>query len=202
MLNLNEATTRLLAGPEVTTLYLYDIFYQGTDSEPLRWSNWDEELVFDGQTYLPQTIKHNELEQGTDGKINDVTLSIGNADRQVQYYIEQYDLIGKVVRITQIFLDGDGAILGHINISFRIKAAKATKTQADFTLSIGLDFLQSKAPCRRMFSRFCGHQFKDIGCGYQGTDTACTKLFNDCVRKGNQQRFGGFPAILTERFYF
>jgi len=199
MLTLTSDANKLITSDELITFYLYEIDYgEGV----LYWTNWNERLVYGSKTYEPQVIKHSELTQSTDGKINNITLSIGNADRIIQYYIENYDLIGKQVKITQLFVDSGGTIQGEITVTFFIEGAVATKKQVDFTLSIGLDYLKAKVPSRKMFSSFCRWQFKDANCGYSGADATCSKSFKECLRKGNQKNFGGFPAILNQRLYF
>ncbi len=201
MLTLTTAQNQVLTAEELVTFYLYELEYDPME-EPLRWTNWDVAVTYDGKTYEPQSIKHTEISQSSDGKLNDVTLTIGNLDRQIQYYIEQYNLMGKKVTIRHILADKDASIKGDLRTVFTIKGAKTNRSTAAFTLSVGIDFVKAQVPARRMFARFCSHQFKDENCRYSGTQTTCSKTFSECKRKGNIRNFGGFPAILNERIYF
>jgi phage-related protein len=191
--NLNSQVT------SATIINLYELY---VDNDTLRWCSYDETVIYKGAEYTPQTIRHSDIGYGTDGSVQDVTLSIGNAERQIQYYIEKYELIGKQVRIIQAYFNVDDTELGDIRNTFIIKAAKVTRAQADFTLSIGFDVFKTTIPCRRIFARFCNHQFKDKYCQYQGADSVCTKIFKDCKGKKNLANFGGFPGARNERLYF
>lgn len=208
MLNLNEPTLRILNSDSACVIHLYDIEYdknppiedelQGT----IRWTNWDEEVEFNGLIYKPQSLQHDELSQGTDGQINSVNLSIANADREIQYYIEKYDLIGKSVILTDVYVGRDGSIVGDTHITLTIASAKTTDKVATFGLSLGFDFLKITLPRRKMFSQFCSNQFGDESCGLtvQSGDS-CSKTFSECRRRFNSKNFGGFPAIMNERIY-
>ncbi|MGA1846761.1 hypothetical protein [Deferribacter abyssi] len=198
MLTLQSNVNNVLTADELITFYLYEIDY---GDGVLYWTNWGEDVSYNGRIYEAQVIKHADITWSTDGKINNVVLSIGNADRVIQYYIENYELLGKQVKIIQVFADSAGIIQGSIEVTFVIESAVARKQQVDFTLSIGMDYLKSKVPARKMFAGYCRWQFKDQNCAYSGTDTSCSKTFQDCLKKGNQKRFGGFPAIVNERFY-
>jgi len=42
----------------------------------------------------------------------------------------------------------------------------------------------------------CNYEFKGEECGYKGSDTLCTKFFDDCKIKDNLSRFPAPPADL------
>ena len=208
MLNLDG---RIVAGTHsdaIITFYLYEIDYAESypDGEgPLRWTTWGEEIAFDGNLYTPVTIKHSSISQNSEGQFEDITVTIGNADRIIQYYIEQYEIIGKNVKITQCFLikkeDDTYDTLGFLSGRFKIAGVTAKKDIATFKLSIGFNFLKSQCPNRIVSSRFCQWSFRSDDCKYAGSDTDCEKSFEDCKRKGNLPNFGGFPGVINERFY-
>lgn len=199
MLNFSTDGKKLITGSQITSIYLYEVYYSDSEA-PLRWAAWDIDVLWQGNTYTPAVIKHSDLEQNTDGQINDLSLTIGNVDRIIQYYIEQYDLIGKKVKIIQIFEGIDD----FLPATFKIKACKAKKDYATFTLSMGFDFLLAEVPSRRAYARFCSWQFKgaDGNCPYTGSDTICEHTFEACKAKGALTKIGCFPAIINERIYF
>jgi len=52
---------------------------------------------------------------------------------------------------------------------------------------------------RRVMNMGCSHVFKGKRCQYQGPDTYCSKTWEDCVAKGNEQNFGGFPWVAARQ---
>jgi len=45
----------------------------------------------------------------------------------------------------------------------------------------------------------CCWMFRSSACGYKGSQEKCKYTFDDCKRKGNEVRFGGYPA--NRRYY-
>lgn len=224
MLHIHPFDFANLASSEARTFYLYEIewgdydpdlgYYVDKDGEyatPLRYSNFDiplEVWIWGNETkvwYHPAAIEHNEISQTAEGRLSDLTVSVGNADRIIQKYIEEYDMVGKYVNIHQVFfnpynVENPASVI--YSFKFMIKTVNASSTQADFVLSLGIDYLQLSFPSRKMFAHYCSWKFKDpTTCGYTGSDTNCTKTWDACKAKSNQRRFGGFPGIINERFY-
>jgi phage-related protein len=191
----------MLQSAEGMIINLYELYYHA-QAEPICFANDSQDVSYEGKTYYAQTIRHSDIAFNTDGSAQDVTLSIGNAERQIQYYIERYDLLHKQVVIKQVYINTAGELLGHIPASFVIRSVRVTKAQADFTMSMGFDVFKAVVPARRIFARFCSFAFCSADCGYQGADEACSKTFADCKRKGNIRNFGGFPGVKNERLYF
>ena len=201
MLILDSKHMEMLKNATGTVISLYELYYH-LEAAPIRFSSDAEDVLYEGEMYYAQSIKHSEIGHNTDGSVQDVTLTVGNAERQIQYYIERYDLIGKRVVIKQVYINEDGEVLGHIPASFIIKSINVTRTQADFVMSIGFDVFKAVVPARRIFARFCSCAFKGEDCGYKGDASSCSKTFADCKTKKNIKNFGGFPGVKSERLYF
>ena len=199
MLNLSQDGKLAIRKDVITTFFLYEIFY--TETESIKWTNWDENYVKDGKVYEVQTISSPNIVQSNDGKINGLSLEIGNAERQIQFYIEKYDLQGKVVKITEVIIDNK-KLVGENEVTYRISSIKTTKDKGTIGLSIGLDFLKIQCPNRKMLSRYCGWKFRGPECKYAGDDKECNRTLDDCFRKYNSANFGGFPGITNERMFF
>lgn len=195
----NIGDNSVLYSSVVKRFMLYDVFY--TDSDLLRLTDMPELVVFGGQTYTPAAVESSGLTISSDGKVNDVTLTTANLDRAMQYYLDTYDMIGRAVKIREVFADADGVVKGSVLLTFKIKSAKTTRQTAVFTLSMGVDVLGVTVPGRKMYANFCYNQFKDGNCKYSGADASCTKLFDDCAKKGNALNFGGFPALVKAHVY-
>ena len=198
MLDFTDAGRALIKSPSYTSINLFELYYDDKPDTVAYFAAWDEDVSFNGHVYNKMSIKMGDVTTDSDGKINDVQLTVGNADRLIQFYIEEYDLIGKKVRHIRIF----EGISDYIQTTFKIKGATAKKDFCTFSLSLGVDFLSLEIPARACHARFCWHMFKGAECAYAGAETECDGTFDDCKRKGNMHRFGGFPAIPNERIYF
>lgn len=196
MLILDADTLRIINSLTVDTFDLYDFFYSPTQS-PVRFTNLSDDMTFEGSVYTSATIKRSEMTTGSDGKINDITVSIGNANGIMQYYYENYQMSGKKLRIRQLF---KGAA-SYIQYDYVIKSAKITGKQIDIACGLGIDVFKLSVPARTVLRNFCKWQFRDANCTYSGTDTTCSKQFADCQRKGNLPNFGGFPGVVSSKSF-
>lgn len=212
MLTLSNEALVAINNSTIETLKLYKIEYQETVGGPslyLYLTDYSEDIHYvagDGQLYISSTVKSGDLTQSSDGKVARTVLSIGNIDeeRVIQRYLEDYVVIGNKATISQFFVDVETGLLinSPISTTFKIAGAKANKGQVDFDLSIGFDFLKSTIPNRKVYGRYCRWKtFKGSECKYAGADTTCEKTFDDCRAKGNIVNFGGFPAVINQRFY-
>ncbi|WP_022851459.1 baseplate hub protein [Limisalsivibrio acetivorans] len=202
MLRINTGgDNTVINSEELLIHHLYELEY--ADGMFLRMTDCDEDIDYGGKIYSSNAITHDGLKSSSGSETNTVSLSIGNADRQIQYYLENHNILGKTVTVTQLFSDVDGNIKGEIRGSYRIKNATARKDVATFTLALGFDLYNITAPNRRMFTQYCQHQFKDSNCKYYTADpdVRCGKTLKACMAFGNSVNFGGFPALLKSHFY-
>ncbi|MCP4158603.1 MAG: DUF2163 domain-containing protein [Deltaproteobacteria bacterium] len=198
MLNADTPTIELLNSDEVSYVYLYEIFYDGNYREPKYWTSSNEDVTFNGKIYESFSLEHTEISQGSDGKINPVTLSVGNANRIMQYYINNYELVGNRVNIIQKFQDVDTVL----KYTFVVGGIKATDSSVSMELSLGVDVLKISAPSRFLYSKSCSFKYRGSDtCKYSGSKTSCNKTIYDCRAHGNLENFGGFPALITNRVY-
>ena len=243
---LQSTTIQAINKEEVTTLYLYDIYYQPDDFSsslsyivgdlvylesgpqvyrcklanpapstappnstywevyadwPLRWTNWSETVVYGGYSYDPAPIRHTEISWNSDGELEPMIMSVGNigGDRFIQQCIEDYNMIGQTITITQLIKDINDPII----CQYTIQGAKAKKGDVSFQLGLGFDCLNIQVPNRTIYRKFCNWKFKQADtCKYAGADATCTKTWEACVAKGNTANFGNFPGVINSYFYF
>ena len=135
------------------------------------------------------------------GKMPSVTLTISNADRTMEGYINKGEgFIGDEVRLIIVYA-GDLTTDPAIDEVFAIKSVEITSEFASFTLGIPNPLLEP-FPSVIYNRRICRFKFKESDCGYSGGDTTCEKTMTDCISKSNQDRFGGFPGIPGSFFDF
>jgi len=183
-------------------IYLYEIDCDNLPDEYKYLAEYDEDVVFGGKTYKAFPITHRVVSENATGRIDRLLVSVGNADRAIQYYLEQYDgLRGYKVCVLLVFADNLDDPDGYIEDVFYIDSVVATEEVIEFTLTSRLDILQVTLPRRRFLARLCQWKFKSAECGYTGSETECNKTFARCKELGNEHRFGGFPGVLGNRIY-
>lgn len=177
--------------PNITVFHLYKLLNYDGAGNNLYFCDLDEDYTHtDSNTYKAIPIKLSDITQSDDGKLNDATLAIGNADRAMEYYILNYELVGKLVEVIFVYdLNGTKQTQSFV---FEITNIKTNEEIATFTLGIGLDVLKQVFPRRKVFSNHCMWKFKSTECGYTGIATTCTKTYQGCH---NRNRFGGFPSV-------
>lgn len=174
---------------------LYRIMnYDGLGSN-LSYNNYDEDLTYDSVDYTKAVIGHSGTSQKSDGQVDQVVLSVGNADRGLQALINAYDFARKQVIIRVAFHDNLTAGLV-VEDSFYVKGIVADENFVVFNCSSILDLYQVKVPKRIIRRNGCPWIFKDAEtCQYAGPESTCDKRFATCVSYGNQINYGAFPSV-------
>jgi len=171
--------------------------YDGTND--LYFAEHDADVVYDSVTYVKFPITLDEISENNKGTIDSVRVTVSNASRLIQSYLEDYDLRGKKVTITTVFADQLADTGAHIDDVFWIDSYTADQHTVSFTLTSKFDVLDIALPGRQYSRNYCGWKFKSTECGYSGGQTSCNKTKQRCKELVNYSRFGGFPSINPSR---
>lgn len=217
MLNVAKEAYQLINSNALILEYLYSIEYgiktinadgsvnykdvDGNIVEPLRYTNAKIPIMWGVDIYTPVVISHSDFSQDGSGAITEATLTVGNADREIQKYVSLYDLAAKRVWITTLIMERSGGIRDAIQVGMTIKEITTSDALATFTLSVGVEVLGVAVPSITVRANICRWRFKGEDCKYAGTDMSCTMGWEDCITKGNSKNFGGFPGVINEKFY-
>ena len=217
MLGITKEAYQLINSNALILEHLYDIEYgnlfenpDGTSVRkdidgnvvlPMKLTGAKIPIQWGIHTYTPATIEHTDCSQDGSGKVTEATLTVGNADREIQKIISWYDLAKKRVFITKLIMEKSGGIMGAIQIPMTIKEITTTEKFATFSLSVGVDVLGIGFPTTTVRANVCRWVFKGLDCRYSGPDSSCSKSWWDCIKKGNSRYFGGFPGVINEKFY-
>lgn len=180
----------------VKPIFLYELQYNKTSNLWLRYAAWPVNVTFDGFTYAKATIAHDGIAENSNGSAPRVKLSVGNADRVIQYYTENYNgLRDMQVNILQVFQETltDPTVVDRV--ALYVLDVSVTSQYADFELSTKYDVFDITLPRRKFYRGYCSHLFKDAGCAYSGVEVSCNKTMQRCIELNNIHRFGAFPAI-------
>lgn len=184
-------------------LHLFEIYY--TDSDLLRYTDFDSDVVFDGETHTAFDISYEDVGENIRLSVDTVKLRVGNVSREMQFYLELYDgLRGHVVNIKHVWYNQLSDANCLMEETFYIDEAESSEEAIIFTLSSKFDVLNVELPLRTYDRRHCSWKFVTDGssdCGYLGGETWCDHTFNRCKVLENTLRFGGFPSIPETTFY-
>jgi len=81
-----------------------------------------------------------------------------------------------------------------LEVSLIVKAAAADEAAAQLVLGT-VPALERMAPAKLYSRRLCRWRFRGPECGYTGPETSCGLRLADCIARGNEERFGGYPGI-------
>ena len=171
--------------------YLYIIEDYDGGGTDLRLTNLREDLTFAGLVYSSFPIAHDAIDENSEGRISAVEISIGNAGRIIQSYLNTYEFRDLKVTIKHIFRDelADDAI--STEDIYYIANWRATAEAVFFTCTSRLDVLGQKIPARKYSRLQCQFRFKDTStCQYVGVETVCDKTKQQCRAYNNLINFG------------
>jgi len=182
-------------------IFLYTVHDYDGDGHNLNFAAYDVDVVFAGTTYTRFPIAHEAISENSNGQIDSLKIRVANVNRQIQGYLEIYDLRGKQVDIITVFS-------GYLNNAaykavdtFYIDSVTADQNAVEFAVSSKFDVLDVTIPQRKFIRSFCGWKFKGTECAYVGAATACNKTATVCRALGNYSRFGAFPSVPQQRTY-
>lgn len=184
-------------GQKITPIFLYSIQYDAVSNLWLRWCTGGADVTFDGVDYEHKILQHNYIKENSNGMFDKVNFEMSNANREIQYYLENYDgLKDKKCIITLVWKEAIDNPLCFLQYEYLIKYGSADSQYASLSLGSAFDKLDLGVP-RRAFDRFHCQvpEFKGEDCGYSGVETYCDRKYETCERLGNIARFGAFPGV-------
>lgn len=185
---------------ENTPIFLYTLEkYDGIND--LCLASFDEDVIYNGVTYLRFPITHEFVGENNQGSIDQVKVRLGNVSRLIQLYLEQFDFRGKKVTIRMVWLDQLSDPDAFMDDIFYIDSYTADQNNVEFTLTGKFDVLGVDLPARRYSRNYCSWKFKSQECGYAGAELTCNKTKQRCKQLDNYQRFGAFPSVPARRIY-
>jgi len=175
--------------------------YDGLNGD-LRFAEYKEDIVFDGNTYTAFPISLDTMTENAQGEVDTIKIRVSNVSRAIQYYLENYDLREKKVTIYQVWADQLTDVDNAMIYIYYIDKYLASEMAVEFECSSKFDVLDIELPLGRYMRGVCRwKEFKDADCGYSGVETACNRTITHCRARSNIARFGAFPSVPTQRTY-
>ena len=187
--------------PANQPIFLYTIYdYDGLNNN-LYFAEYDEDVVYNGITYIRFPITHEFIGENTQGSVDSLKVMISNVSREIQAYLELYEFRNKKVDVMLVWANQLQDPNAYIKDTYYIDSISATEEAVSFALTSKFDLLDVTIPNRKYSRNYCSWKFKSTECGYAGAETLCNKTFQRCQALNNRLRFGGFPSIPSRRIY-
>lgn len=188
------------SGAVFTTLLQINI----PNSDTLYVTNNGEDVIWNGNTYIPAPFEINTINEDTKGEAPILELSITNINRYIQRLVTEYDYLIKTQGATYSRLECFISVVNLKDLSNTTPILQVYGGLDDIRTDIKNvkfsfkgDALHSKEfPRHKVLKNFCRFTFKDSGCGYSGTAfTTCDNTLPACRERNNSVRFGGFVGV-------
>ena len=162
--------------------------------------------------YSPFPITHSSPKEDTEASLGDMTIGIGNVSRTVQFYVDNYDMVGQLVVVTCVLRADLQAGVPTLEDRFEIIAVESNAKAV--SLRVGRpNILREPFPLELAMRDACRFQYRGARCGYVGAALpTCDKTLNGangCTVHGAQEvtegltqthpaRIGAFPGMPVE----
>lgn len=163
-----------------------------------------EALTYGGQDYLGAPLDVEDIKREDTTEVLKVGVTVSNVNQAISGIIAQHgDVVtGSKVNLYGVYLDTstNAIISGMDTILLAGKANNLTLDIETAKINIELDLggYEQSAP-RMTYGTNCQWmRFKDVKCGYTGSDTTCDFTLTTCKRLGNVENYGGFVSIAAE----
>jgi lambda family phage minor tail protein L len=170
------------------------------DSNVIRLVRNNEDVVWKGKTYQAFPFTIDSVKEDSTGSEPEVELTVDNTTRALQGTLEDSNGgNGYMVTLRIVYsenLDGDP----DVEELFTNNHTTVTQSEVKFKLGSGYP-LNGRRPLDRFMKDHCRWVFKDIFCGYNGSETKCNHSLTNCRKLGNSSRFGAFPGIDQKGIY-
>lgn len=192
--------------PNNKPIFLYTVYdYDGATD--LFFAEYDANVTFDSQLYTATPIQHDFVGENSQGEIDSIQVTISNANRVLQSYLENYDFRGIKVKITIVWSNQLADPTTKIEDTFYIDTYTATQEAVTFTLTSKFDLLDVQLPFGKYLRNTCRWLplgFKGTECGYAGATATCDGTKQACkalTGGSNLLRYGAFPSIPTRKLF-
>lgn len=182
-------------------IWLFEI--EVGSSEVAFLTPYDEQVVFDGDTYQPFPMTVPTVPEAGTTNANSTTMTVHNVDDLLTNRLRDDELIGNKIRIRIVHEDhlSETDIIAH---EATILGAESVREQAAIKFTIGARNWINKIFGRRFLRNRCHHSFGSSACGYNtsraGSLQLCGRTFTDCEERGDDEETNGLLRLHPRRF--
>lgn len=172
-----------------------EFIYESED--PIRVCSDNASVTWNSYTWLPVEFTKPEIEETKEAQIPDVSISFYDITQEVTPLLDKYDgAVGATVKLYTVLSTQLDNSTPEIEEEMELLST-SIDYRSIITFKLGAEnLLNQKCTPNRFLKNFCRYtSLDDERCGYTGTETECNRTFARCKELGNQNRFGGEPAI-------
>lgn len=163
-------------------------------------------IIFNGVTYEAFPITIESIPENSQGEIDGIKLKVSNVSREIQYYLENYELRGKKVTIFHVWENKLDDTENYRKYVFYIDMISSSSKFVEFTCSSKWDIIDVVLPVGVYMRGPC--RWLAVG-GYKGPQclavselTTCDGNMASCRARNNIVRYGGTPSVPQQRTFF
>jgi lambda family phage minor tail protein L len=176
-------------------LILLEITLNDIPGTLLRLVKNTEDVVIGGETYTAFNFNLEMNKVSNSGELPSLKISVSNIERTLQGYLEDLDgMIGSSVKIIIVNEAEPNLDYAELEQSWDVVQTTVNQNTVDFQLSLP-NLLRVRYPLTRFIANHCSHIYKEIECGYIGSNPACKRTLDDCRAHNNTARYGGYPGL-------
>jgi phage-related protein len=171
--------------------------FEYSTEDPVRICSYDEPVSWNGYSWTPVAFTKPEIEETKEAQIPDVSISFHDITQEIIPIIDKYDgAVGATVTLYTVLSTQLSSPTPEIEESMEVLST-SIDSRSIITFKLGAEnLLNQKCTPNRFLKNFCRYTgLDDDRCAYTGTETECNRTFARCKELGNQERFGGMPAI-------
>lgn len=135
-------------------------------STEVYYAEYDQNVVFDGQTYTAIPISSSPVSENSKGEIDSMTVTIGSANRDIIAIIQGEEMIDLRVDMMEVFANNLGDPNAFVGDTFYISNISITQEGAVFTLVNILSRADVIIPKRTYSKGVCQFRYKSLQCGF------------------------------------
>jgi len=196
---ISEELEQHVAEAEIIPRMLVTIY--GANDVVFRFvANDNQDLLFEGNTYISAEIKRGEIKTTLEGDKEQVSLTMSNRWKEWSAYIANNGkgLKYKKCVIQEVYIDHleEGAVWLFEGILNSIKT-----TMIEFSCTVERDTVDFTQESPNMgYGPTCQFIYKgaDNRCRATSALTSCDGTLTACIERGNVTRYGGHPSIPRE----
>lgn len=160
-----------------------------------RFCSNNENVTFDGETYICFPFDLEPFTENSEGEIPSVILRVSNVTQLIHSYLEELDgAVGATVIVRVVNSQYLSENYSELEYTFSILSVSANSEWLTFTLGAE-NPLRRRFPPYRFIANHCHWDFKSVECGYSGSETVCDRSYERCSVLGNVVRFGGYRGL-------
>jgi lambda family phage minor tail protein L len=180
------------------TLHNYD--GSGTN---LCLAEYKTNIVFDGVTYAKFPITIGPITENARGEVDATRVLVSNVSREIQYYLENYELRGKKLSIYQVWADQLADTDNYKMHAYYIDRIESSAKVVAFDCLSLWDINDAQVPACLYLRGNCEWiktgGYKGTQCGSVSAEASCDGTMANCRARNNISRYGGFPSIPSQR---